>query len=50
MIIYQTGQGSVIEVLNPYLMAELTGNSDLDEIAEDARARLERALGKMEAE
>lgn len=49
VIIYQKGQGSVIEILDPNLMAELTGNSDLHEIAEDARARLERALGKMEA-
>jgi uncharacterized protein (DUF302 family) len=49
VIIYQKGQGSVIEILDPNLMAEMTGNPDLREIGEDARARLERALGKMKA-
>jgi uncharacterized protein (DUF302 family) len=49
VIIYKKGQGSVIEVLEPNLMAELTANPDLEEIAEDAHARLERALARVEA-
>ena len=48
VIIYAKGEGSVIEVLEPNLMAELTANPDLREIAEDAHARLARALDKME--
>lgn len=49
VIVYKKGQGSVIEVLEPNLMAELTANPDLEEIAEDAHARLERALARVEA-
>ncbi|HUG33093.1 MAG TPA: DUF302 domain-containing protein [Acidimicrobiia bacterium] len=49
VIIYAKDEGSVIEVLEPNLMAELTANPDLREIAEDAHARLVRALGKIEA-
>jgi hypothetical protein len=30
-------------------MAELTANTDLEELANDARARLERALAKVTA-
>ena len=50
VIIYEKGQGSVIEVLDPNLMAELTDNPDLREIADDARTRLQRALATMEAD
>ncbi|MFZ0012771.1 MAG: DUF302 domain-containing protein [Acidimicrobiia bacterium] len=44
VIIYETDDGSVIEVLEPNLMAELTSNNDLGELAKNARSRLERAL------
>jgi len=50
VMIYKKGQGSVIEVLDPNLMAELTDNPDLREIADDARTRLQRALATMEAD
>ena len=49
VIIYQKGRRSVIEVLEPNLMAELTANPDLEVIAEDAHARLEHALARVEA-
>ena len=49
VIVYEKEQGSVIEVLEPNLMAELTHNPDLEEIAQDARSRLERALSRVEA-
>lgn len=49
VIVYEKGQGSVIEVLDPNLMAELTDNPDLREIADDARTRLKRALATIEA-
>lgn len=50
VIIYEKGQGSVIEVLDPNLMAELTDNPDLREIGDDARTRLKRVFAKIEAE
>ncbi len=49
VIVYQRDEGSTIQVLEPNLMAELTDNPDLEEIAKDARARLERALTRVEA-
>jgi uncharacterized protein (DUF302 family) len=50
VIVYERGEGSTIKVLEPNLMAELTDNPDLEEIANDARARLERALARVQAE
>lgn len=49
VIVYQRDGGSAIQVLEPNLMAELTDNPGLQEIAADARARLERALARVEA-
>lgn len=49
VIVYEREDGSAIEVLEPNLMAELTDNTGLSELAGDARARLERALAKVEA-
>lgn len=49
VIVYEKAGGSVIEVLEPNLMADLTDNPALDEIARDARSRLERALARVEA-
>jgi uncharacterized protein (DUF302 family) len=49
VIVYEREDGSVIEILEPNLMAELTDNTDLSELAEDARARLKRALAKITA-
>lgn len=47
VIVYETDEGSAIEVLEPNLMAELTTNSHLEELAKDARGRLERALARI---
>lgn len=49
VIVYQRGSGSVIQVLEPTLMAELTDNPELQAVADDARARLERALASVDA-
>lgn len=49
VIVYEREDGSAIEVLEPNLMAELTDNSELRELAGDARTRLGRALAKVEA-
>lgn len=48
VIVYEREGGSAIEVLEPNLMAELTDNTELRELAGEARARLERALAKVE--
>lgn len=48
VVVYQRGLGSVIQVLEPKLMAELTDNPELRAVADDARARLERALASVE--
>jgi len=49
VIVYEREDGSAIEILEPNLMAELTDNSHLRELAGDAKTRLERALAKVEA-
>lgn len=49
VVVYEKADGSVVEVLEPNLMAELTGNPELEDIAKDAHARLERALARVEA-
>jgi len=49
VIVYEREDGSAIEILEPNLMAELTDNSHLRELAGDAKTRLERALAKLEA-
>lgn len=48
VVIYESGSGSVIQVLDPDLMADLTGNPELQVIADDARGRLERALATVQ--
>ena len=45
VIVYETDDGgSVVAALDPTAMLGMTGNSALADVAEDARARLERAL------
>ena len=48
VVIYESGSGSIIQVLDPDLMADLTGNPELQVIADDARGRLERALANVQ--
>lgn len=48
VVVYESGSGSVIQVLDPDLMASLTGNPELQIIADDARGRLERALAHVQ--
>lgn len=40
---------TLVEALDPSTMVELTGNPGLEEVATDARARLENALGSLPA-
>ena len=48
VVIYESGSGSIIQVLDPDLMADLTGNPEVQVIADDARGRLKRALANVQ--
>jgi uncharacterized protein (DUF302 family) len=50
VIVYETDGGSVVSFLDPTEMMTLTENPDLEPIARDARARLERAAKMLEPE
>ena len=49
VIVYRRGDVTAVRVLEPRLMADLTGNPELGPIAEEARERLERALEALPA-
>ena len=49
VIVYRRGDLTAVRVLEPRLMADLTGNPELGPIAEEARERLERALAALPA-
>jgi uncharacterized protein (DUF302 family) len=44
VIVYDDGGGTVVAALDPATMVDITANPELEPIARDARARLERAL------
>jgi uncharacterized protein (DUF302 family) len=44
VVVYAEGDHTVVAALDPLMMTGVTGNESLTEIAQDARARLERAL------
>ncbi|HUO85256.1 MAG TPA: DUF302 domain-containing protein [Thermoanaerobaculia bacterium] len=48
VIVYEEGEGSMVAAMDPGVMVELVGENDpLREVADDARARLERALDRI---
>jgi len=47
VIVYETDQGVTVSAVDPGLMAQATGNPDLDAVASEARERLSRALGTL---
>jgi uncharacterized protein (DUF302 family) len=50
VIVYEDdGGGSVVSAADPGAMMEVSGNPALEPVAEEARARLERALDSLEA-
>jgi hypothetical protein len=50
VIVYEEeGGGSVVAALDPHEMMGMTDNPGLREVADEARARLERALITVEA-
>lgn len=44
VIVYEKDGGSVVEILDPKKMMEVSGNPDLEPIALDAQSRLKRAI------
>jgi uncharacterized protein (DUF302 family) len=44
VVVYGEDDHTVVAALDPLMMTDVTGNASLREVAEDARARLERAL------
>jgi uncharacterized protein (DUF302 family) len=50
VVVREDGAGNtLVEALDPATMVELTGNSGLEEVAGDARGRLENALNALPA-
>jgi len=47
VVVYRRGPGTAVEILDPSLMVELTGNPELEAVAAEARSRLERALSTL---
>lgn len=47
VIVYEEGQGSVVAAMDPAAALGIAGNDALRPVAEKARMRLERALGKL---
>jgi uncharacterized protein (DUF302 family) len=48
VVIYVKGDKTVIAALEPQLMAEITNNPELEDVATEARGRLEKALARLE--
>lgn len=47
VLLYEEGDHTVVAALDPATMVELTDNPALQEVADDARARLERVIDLM---
>jgi uncharacterized protein (DUF302 family) len=47
VILYRREDRTVVAALDPLRMMDLAGNPDLEPVAVEARARLERALGRL---
>jgi uncharacterized protein (DUF302 family) len=47
VVLYRKGDATTIEALEPRTMSQMTGNDELGEIAEQARAGLVRALSSL---
>jgi len=48
VIVYEKGDGTAVEAMEPALMGSLTGQDDMEPIAAEARERLIRALRRVE--
>ena len=48
VVVYAKGDETVVAALEPQLMADVTDNPELQDIAAEARGRLEKALARLE--
>ena len=48
VIVYEEGEGSVVAAINPYMMAQVMNNSDIQEVGEEVGEIFGRILSKME--
>ena len=49
VVVRETGEGTVVEAVDPQTMVALTDNGALQPVADDARQRLEKALATLSA-
>jgi len=48
VVVYVKGDETVVAALEPQLMADITNNPELQDVAAEARGRLEKALARLE--
>jgi uncharacterized protein (DUF302 family) len=49
VVVYVKGDETVVAALEPQLMADISNNPELQDIASEARSRLQKALARLEA-
>jgi len=49
VVVYARGEDTVVAALEPQLMADITSNPELEDVAAEARGRLEKALARLES-
>ncbi len=49
VVVYTKGDETVVAALEPQLMADVTDNPELQDVAQEARGRLEKALARLQA-
>lgn len=49
VVVYVKGDETVVAALEPQLMADISNNPELQDIASEARGRLQKALARLEA-
>jgi len=49
VVVYVKGNETVIAALEPQLMADISNNPELQDVASEARGRLEKALARLES-
>ncbi len=49
VVVRETEDGTVVEAVDPQTMVAMTGNGDLQSVADEAKERLEKALASLSA-
>ena len=44
VVVYEQGEGSVVSIIDPAIMVELTGSAEMAAVAKEASARLDKVL------